>query len=231
MSCFVQAFTDRTHTSVHHIRRCYHVRTCLDVRKSCLCKQFQSCVVFYIVSAENTAVSVGSVLTHAYVCNIVEIRKLFFCLTECSLYDSVFVVGTASDFILMIRNAEQHDIADSGFRQTLQFIWKTVHTVAELSFHRRDLLLNPLSFFYKQRVDERRFVNPRFPYHFTQSFTAAQSSWSLNQIHCCHSLFVFYLFNKCRQIVDRSFGCHICFHSIAVCCCFCLFADTCCCHI
>ena len=149
VSCFVQAFTDRTHTSVHHIRRCYHVRTCLDVRKSCLCKQFQSCVVFYIVSAENTAVSVGSVLTHAYVCNIVEIRKLFFCLTECSLYDSVFVVGTASDFILVIRNAEQHDIADSGFRQTLQFIWKTVHTVAELSFHRRDLFFDSCSLFYK----------------------------------------------------------------------------------
>ena len=120
-----------------------------------------------------------------------KIRELFFCLTECSLYDSVFVVSAASDFILMIRNTEQHDVADSGFRQTFQFIRETVHTVAELSFHRRNLLLDPLSFSYKQRVDERRFVNSCFSYHFAQSLTATQSSWSLNQIHYCHSLFVF----------------------------------------
>ena len=173
MAVFVQAGTDCSYTSVHHIRWSHHICPRLHMGKGCFCQKIQSFVIVHIMSAQHAAVTVGSILTHTDICHIVKIRELFFCFTQSFLYDSVSRIGAASHFILMIRDSKQHDTAHSCLCKLLQLIGKAVNTVSELTFHRRDFLLNIRSFHHKKRVDQRRFIHSCLPHHFAQCLAAS----------------------------------------------------------
>ena len=173
MSGLVQTLTDRCNTTIHHIRRSNHICTCLHVGECCFCKKLQRLVIVHIMTAENTAMAMGSILTHAYICYIIKLRKFLFCNAKSSLNDSLRIIGTAAHFILMVRNTKKHHTAYTGFGKLLQFIWKTVQAVTVLPSHGRNFFFLIFSFHYEHRIHKRRFIHSCLTYHFTKVFAAS----------------------------------------------------------
>ena len=173
MSGFIQALPDCCNTAVHHIGRCYHIRSCLYVGKCCFCKKIQCFVIIHIMTAENAAMAMGSVLTHAYICYIIKLRKFLFCNAKSSLNDPLRIIGTAAHFILMVRNTKKHHTSYTGFGKLLQFIRKTVQAVTVLPGHGRNFFFLIFSFHYEHRIHKRRFIHSCLTYHLTKVFTAS----------------------------------------------------------
>ena len=176
---------DCFNTAIHHVGRCDHIRTCLHLGKCGLCEQFQRLVVVDIMAAQHAAVTMRGVFTHADVADHVQLRAGFLCLAECLLHNAILGIGLAADFILVIRDAEQHDAADTGFCQLDELFFHAVDAVAILSHHGGDFLLDVCAFGDKHRVDEGRFVHARFTYYFAQAHAGTQASGTISEIHFC----------------------------------------------
>ena len=113
----IQALTNGTDMSVHHIGRSYHISSRLYLGHCNLCQFFQRQIIVHILSFQNSAMSVAGILTHADISDHIQIRKQFFCLTKSLLHNAVLRISTASKLILVIRDSKKHDAADSGFCQ------------------------------------------------------------------------------------------------------------------
>ena len=135
MSRPVQLLTDGAHAAVHHIRRSHHIGTRLHMRQSGSAQQFQGGVIVHVVSAEHAAVSVRCVLAHAYIRDVIQLRKQTLCFPQGTLHNTVLGIRLASLFVLYRRNSEKHHVSDTCFCDLLQLISHAVHTVAVLSLH------------------------------------------------------------------------------------------------
>ena len=125
------------------------------------------------MAAENAAVSMGSVLTHAYVCYIIKFREFLFCNAKSSLNNSLRIIGAAAHFILMVRNTKKHYTANTCFGKLLQFIGKTIQAIAVLSGHGRNFFFLVFSLHHKHGIHKRRFIHSCLTYHLTKVFTAS----------------------------------------------------------
>ena len=141
--------------------------------KCCFCKKLQRLVIVHIMTAENAAMAMGSVLTHTYICYIIKLRKFLFCNAKSSLNDPLRIIGTAAHFILMVRNTKKHHTAYTGFGKLLQFIRKTVQAVTVLPGHGRNFFFLIFSFHYEHRIHKRRFIHSCLTYHLTKVFATS----------------------------------------------------------
>ena len=65
---------------------------------------------------DNTAVTVRGVFTHADIADQIHFRIMLFGFAEGSLDNAVVVICLAAGLILMLRNAKEHDLIDSGIK-------------------------------------------------------------------------------------------------------------------
>ena len=167
MAVGIQHLTDGTDTAVHHIRRSYHISSGFYMGKGCFCQKLQCPVIVHVVAAKHTAVTVGGILAHAHIGDEIHLREIFSCLTKGFLDDTFRIVGSASYLILVIGNPEKHHIFYTCVLKSGKDLSLSVHTVAKLTRHRRDLLDNSASFFYKHRIDQRCLIHSGLPNHFS----------------------------------------------------------------
>ena len=154
--------------SVHHIRWSHHICTCLYLGNCDLSQFVQSQVIVHIVSFQDSAVAMTGVLTHTDITDVVKIRHFFLCLLQCSLNNTITGIGSASHFIFVIRNTEQHNTANTCICHLLQDLRHPIQRITELSRHGRDLFLFILPIHYKHGIYKRAFVHPCLSYHFSK---------------------------------------------------------------
>lgn len=88
-----------------------------------------------MVAAKDSAVAVRSILTHAHVCDGNHVREVPLRLPESPLNYSVFRIGLASNFILVLRNTEHQDIVNSRILKLFKSIWKLINAISVLTRH------------------------------------------------------------------------------------------------
>ena len=166
IAVFIQLSADSQYPAIHHVRWCNHVRTCFRVRKSGFCEKFKRRIIVHVVSVQDAAVAVRGVLTHADVRDIIHIRYSLLCCPEGSLDNSVAVIGSGANFVLLIGNAEDHDGGDTMSEELFQLHNKGVDAVAVLAGHGRNFFCDTLSFHDKNRIYQRGLVKSGFTHHF-----------------------------------------------------------------
>src|SRR5699024_397322 len=140
------------------------------------------------MAVENTAVSMGSILAHAHVCDQIQLLlKLLPGSSKGSLYNSILCICLASYFIFLIRHTEEHHLVYPILHYFFQFFRHTVQTVAELSRHSGNLFFLVFPLFYKKRIDERAFIHSGLSDHFPDGLSSSESSGSDGHIHFVNS--------------------------------------------
>ena len=176
----IENLANRSDTAVHHIGRRNHVRARLCVRQRNLCQTLQRLVVVHIVVAQNAAVAVRGVLTHAHVGNHIKIRILRLDGADCLLYNAVFRPCTGTDFVLVRRQAEQHDLFHARLDALLDGLTDAVGRPLELTRQRCNRVFDVLALNRKNRVNQAGRGHAGFAHHRAKGWAGAQSARTID---------------------------------------------------
>ena len=111
-------------------------------------------IVVYIMTAQNTTVTMRGIFTHAHIGNDIHFRRQFFDLADALLYDAISSPGTRTAFVLVRRQAEQNDTRHPVRTCTIDHTVQLIRAVMILTGQRRDLFIDICTFAYEDRPDQ-----------------------------------------------------------------------------
>ena len=142
-----------------------HVRTGARMADRSPCQHLERPVVVDIVTAQDAAVAVRGVLTHAHVGNHIKIRILRLDGADCLLYNAVFCPCTRADFVLVRRQAEQHDLFHARLDALLDGLTDAVGRPLKLTRQRCNRVFDVLALNRKNRINQAGRRHAGFAHH------------------------------------------------------------------
>ena len=142
------------------------------------------------------------VFAEAYISDNYNMAVIFFHITDCLIYNSIFIIGTASRLIFACWNSEKQNCRNTGITYPVQFLIKPVYGILTNPRHGINRIADIFSFYHKYRINQLIDTNMIFSYHTSYRFIFSKSSHS---IHYSHPLLYFLILLLCLHYFRLEF--------------------------
>ena len=152
-------------------------------------QEFQCAVIVHRLALDQAAVAVARVFTHADIRRDHQLRIVGAHQAHRLLDDAVVVVGLRATFILLCRNAKEHDRDHASIHRALYLFQQMIQGKLIDPRHRWDLIFDVLAFDDKNRIDVVVHIQLNFLHHVADVLRSPQTTHSYFWKHQASSLF------------------------------------------